>query len=759
MKLLFSYRVVLLCVLASHICVAAGAEEKYHPKFIKLNSVTRANIRRIFAPDSSCTYFLTDKIFARESTQWRRLNLPDARTIELFYPLGRDDFWYTVNTPLHTSMIYHYYHGRTEKLTSPFANEILGLYFTGENLGFLSGWFEMAVYTDGLIKKIPPSPSMREILKTEGPSADRFWCLSGKHELYMHSGNAYSRILPGRIVNDFCLAGPGQGYILCEDAIFGFDRNKFTLLFESPDLKKVKKMAVYNNALLFIGPGGLISMLQGKNYERFDFKGKENLLDILVSGQGEIWITGEKGLLLYSGPRQMHPSEENIPGFTKYKIYKYGGEADDEYGVAIADFNGDGKNDIYSVCIFNPNRLYMNYSKTRESFPSAYNFFDEAMKRHALGIPEIISSGSPSELKLGVAVGDIDNDGDQDIFICSLNGKNKLLINDGNGYFRDVSSESHRACDDLNRSNTAAFADVDGDGDLDLFVTSEKGSNKLYLNDGTGRFTDVTIQAGLATARGGMCSSFADINNDGLPDLCVSSWFGSDKIYLNASSKGKVHFRDITAFSDLARQEPGRSNAVVFADVNNDGFPDLFIARRNSQNKFYLNKGHGIFRDATKEYFPGNVYLSNGAVFADFDLDGFLDLYITNVGENVLFKNAGGKYFTDITDDFGADLSGYCTGCAAGDLDGDGDPDLYVANYTNGSSLLFINNSDPRNSVKIIPEGSRSNRDAIGARIFLYKMTADGRKVIAGSREINGGSGYGSLSAREAIFALPAGAE
>jgi len=759
MKLLHTSRVVLLFLLSLNICLSARAEVKFHPQFIKVNSETRANIRRVFAPDTSCTYFLTDKIFAREGTQWKRLNLPDARTIDLFFPLAKDDFWYTANTPLHTSVMYHYDHGRTEKVTSPFANEIIALCFPGKNLGFISGWFEMAVYAEGVVGRIPPTPSMREIIKTEGTSVDRFWCLSAKHELFQYSGKVYRRMLQNRIVNDFCMEGPGHGFILCEDAVFEYDHGRFSLFFESQELKKVRKLAVYNKTLLFIGSGGFISMLQDKTYQRLDFNGKEELLDILVSGQGEIWITGEKGLLLYSGQRKMHTSEENIPGFTKYKIYKYGGEADDEYGVAIADFNGDGKNDIYSVCIFNPDRLYMNYCKIKETALSTHNFFDEAMKRGALGIPEMSGSVAPSELKLGVAVGDIDNDGDQDIYICSLNGKNKLLLNDGNGYFRDVSSERNRACFDLNRSNTAAFADVDGDGDLDLFVTSEKGSNKLYLNDGTGRFTDVTVKAGLATVRGGMCSSFADINNDGLPDLCVSSWFGSDKIYLNVSSRGKVHFRDITAFSDLARQEPGRSNAVVFADVNNDGLPDLFIARRNSPNKLYINKGHGIFRDATKQYFAGNTYLSNGAVFADFDLDGFLDLYITNVGENILYKNVGGKYFTETTDDFGADLSGYCTGCAAGDLDGDGDPDLYVANYTNGSSLLFINNSDPRNSVKIIPEGCSSNRDAIGAKVFLYKMTADGGKVIAGSREINGGSGYGSLSAREAIFALPAGAK
>ena len=104
---------------------------------------------------------------------------------------------------------------------------------------------------------------------------------------------------------------------------------------------------------------------------------------------------------------------------------------------------------------------------------------------------------------------------------------------------------------------------------------------------------------------------------------------------------------------------------MAFADVNNDGFTDLFIANRNTANKLYLNDGKGIFTDKTADYFQPENLMSNGAVFADFDLDGYQDLYVTNVGENVLYKNMKGIYFTDVTAAFGAELSGYCTGCAS----------------------------------------------------------------------------------------------
>ena len=731
---------------------------KGHPQFIKLNSETKGTIRKVFACDTSCTFFLTEKVFVREKNSWSRVNLNDVKSVNLFFPLSREDYWYTVNTPYHTSVIYHYKNGHTEKLASPFANEIDACCFFKDGAGIFAGWCEMAVYLNGKISRLPSPPSLREVLKVWGVSQHDFWLRTGNGELFHYSQKAYHAVLPGFEVVDFYFTDNDCGYALCRNKVFKISKGKAKMMFSSDELLRAEKLAeIPGKGLVFTGAGGFLAFWSSGKFEKSAQSFPHGLNDICIGANGETWIGGEQGLLLYSGNRSLGSPPENIPGFSRFKIYKYGGEADDEYGVAIADFNGDGKNDIYSVCIFNPDRLYINNTIPGEPFHSGDGFLEEALKRNALGIPEVVGSGSPAELKLGAGAADIDNDGDEDIYICSLNGRNKLLVNNGKGYFRDVSAQDRRACEDMHRSNVSVFADVDGDGNLDMFVTNEKSSNKLFLNDGNGRFRDITVEAGLATSSGGMCASFADVNNDGLPDLCVSSWFSSDRIYLNLSREGKVRFMDITKYSDLARQERGRSNAVVFADINNDGLSDLFIARRNSPNKLYINKGHGIFRDVTDKYLPPETYLSNGAVFADFDLDGFLDLYVTNVGENIYYKNVNGSHFSDVTDDYGADLSGYYTGCAAGDIDGDGDPDLYVANYIGGISTLFVNNSDPRNSAKFILHGTSSNRDAIGSKITLYRISADGRMEIAGSREISGGSGYGSISAKEAIFGLQPG--
>jgi signal transduction histidine kinase len=311
----------------------------------------------------------------------------------------------------------------------------------------------------------------------------------------------------------------------------------------------------------------------------------------------------------------------------------------------------------------------------------------------------------------------------------------------------------------MSRSNAAAFADIDIDGDLDLFVTNEEGSNRLFENNGTGHFKDITSVSGLESTGGGMCASFADVDNDGYPDLCVSFWYPSNKIYINESGKGEIFFRDITHLTDLAVATPAKSNAVVFADVNNDGFTDLFIANRSIANNLYMNDGKGLFIDKTGDFFQPEYLMSNGAVFADFDLDGYQDLYVTNVGENVLYKNMNGTHFNDVTAVYGAELSGYSTGCATGDVDNDGDPDLYVANYVNGNSKLFLNNTEKTSFVKLKLHGVRSNKDAIGAKVWLFKISGDNKHGFpAGYREMNGGNGYGSVSAKEIIFGIEQGA-
>ena len=720
--------------------------------FRKVNSGTRAKIQSVFICRDNSAYFFTDRIYRLENNFWEKIGFLKTDQISCFYPVSAGDFWFTVDEIISTSIIYHYHRGIIEKMNTPFVNHTNMVYAISPAKSIFSGYGEMAVWENDSFRLLPFLPAYYYYNRFYAADVNKFWCSTVNGELFLCRDGVFERKLPDRYVRDFCFSDPDNGFVVTDDGLYQVGKSGILLIHPDVNMQYVNKMHLYKKeTVIMVGDSGLFMTWSGGKISRLDLGCREKLTGIASSDAGEIWICGEDGCLLYQGNRQFPPYIESHNGFVTDKLINFSINLDDEYGVAMADFNGDHKPDIYAVRIFEKNKLYINHIAAPDKLVTNRMFNEETIRLNALGSLNTRSENDPNELKLGVAAADVDNDGDQDLYICYLNTKNRLLLNGGRGYFRNVSVQSNRACENMHRSNAAAFADVDNDRDLDLFVTNEEGSNRLFINDGTGHFADITGSSGLASERGGMCTSFADVNSDGLPDLCVTFWNLPNKLYLNESDGERIHFREVKGPGGISQEPVAKSNGVAFADVNNDGFPDLFIANRNSGNKLYLNDGSGNFTDKTGEYFEPASYMSNGVVFADFDLDGFTDLYLTNVGGNVLYKNQEGRRFTDMTSEFSAELGGYCTGSAAGDVDNDGDPDFYVANYINGNSQLFLNITARKTFVKIKLHGVRSNRDAVGAKVWLYKTKSG---ALAGYREINAGNGYGSTSEKEMIFGV-----
>lgn len=724
--------------------------------FVRLNSGTKENILKIAMFENGSGYFLTDKIYSRRGNDWSKMNLPSFRQITYISALAPDNIWYLADMENNTPILYHKHDSIIENIQLPFGVILSAMYFSPDGTGFFSSFSQVSVYKNRKFSQPILSTTGNGILKIFGYNENMFWILTDNSEFLKYDGKNFIRLLPKKKVIDFQMAKDSTAYLLCENEIIELHGNQSRIILTSEKLREVDRIFISpQRDFWMLGPRCKILSYKNDILNDFSYSGTGSLRDMSFVGRDEIWIAGSDGMLLYKGKMKFPPFVESKPGFLSFRLTNYGVDLDNEYGVALADFNGDGKTDIYSVCISDNNRLFINQLNNK-SDPRAVRFFDEeSYKRNGEGTSDEKTDLHAVELKLGITVADVDNDGDQDIYLCYLNTKNRLLLNDGSGQFRNVSNQPNRACENLKRCTAAAFADIDLDGFLDLFVTSENGSNKLFHNDGTGHFTDITSDAGVSSTKMGSCASFGDINNDGYPELCVTFWNEPNKLYLNESKNGIIKFRDITSSTDIGKSPITKSNGLAFVDVNNDGFNDLFITSRNAENKLYLNDGRGSLRDVTDEYFDKNIYLTNGAVFADFDLDGHKDLYITNVGENVMYKNINGLFFKDVTTEFGADLSGYGTGCAVGDLNNDGNSDLFAGNYIGGSSKVFLNLTENINSVTFKLEGTLSNRDAIGAKIYLYtRKEAESESVLAGFQEISGGSGYASISAKEAIFPL-----
>ncbi|MCB9648765.1 MAG: CRTAC1 family protein [Deltaproteobacteria bacterium] len=293
-----------------------------------------------------------------------------------------------------------------------------------------------------------------------------------------------------------------------------------------------------------------------------------------------------------------------------------------------------------------------------------------------------------------------------------------------------------------------AFADVNGDGVLDLYVTNTHGSNYLYEGngDGTFRVSRFLDQVALDTAISGG-AIFADVDDDGDPDLYVLN-LGPNVLFRNDGDAG---FTDITETSGLG--DPGKGQSAAFADYDNDGDLDLYLVNwwcvecqdmdlwHQATDRLFENRGQGRFRDMTTmlgvEHTDGSGY---AAVWFDYDADGDPDLYVANdkgfdgprdhglpMNRNVLYRNDGpgchGWCFTERAEEAGVDLRMEAMGLAVGDVDGDLDLDLFVTNT--GQPKLLLNRGDTRFEEVAVERGIVDENTSWGTVLFDYDNDGD----------------------------------
>ena len=289
---------------------------------------------------------------------------------------------------------------------------------------------------------------------------------------------------------------------------------------------------------------------------------------------------------------------------------------------------------------------------------------------------------------------DADGDGDLDYFVAFRGRPNRLYRND-QGAFRDVAAEV--GVIDNVETRAAAWGDFDADGDPDLFIgfADPKVPAKVYRNDAKGtRFVDVAAQIGLNL--NGVSRQPAWIDYDGDGDLDLFAAFRDVPNRLLRNDRGK--FVDVTGAAGLG--DPRKTVSAVWWDFDRDGDLDLFTANQEGEANGLYRQQHGRFEDVAvtmgvagtpRPAADGGV----GPSVADFDRDGDFDLFVANYGHSTLYRNDGGAKFTEVSAGRGIDLNGHGVTSGWGDLDNDGLPDLYIANFIAGQPLyrdaLFIN--------------------------------------------------------------------
>jgi hypothetical protein len=365
---------------------------------------------------------------------------------------------------------------------------------------------------------------------------------------------------------------------------------------------------------------------------------------------------------------------------------------------------------------------------------------------------------------------DYNNDGCLDILVMrgawEFPQRKSLLRNNCDGTFTDVTAASGLA-EPATDTQTAVWADIDNDGYLDLFVGNENKPSQLFRNRGDGTFEDISHAAGIdriAFTKGVVA---ADYDNDGYVDFYVSNLNGDNFLYHNNHDK---------TFTEVAKQagvqKPDQSFAAWFFDYDNDGWPDLFVTSYyvsvdesvrtylglppNAETlKLYKNLGNGTFRDVTAEVGLDKVSMPMGANFGDIDNDGFLDMYLgtgnpsyASLVPNMLLHNKEGKFFTDVTASSGTGELHKGHAVAFADIDNDGDEDLLteIGGAVPGDSHAFRLFENPGNSndwISLHLVGAKTNRAAIGARIKVTVQN-EGKPPRSIYRTVGSGGSFGA---------------
>jgi hypothetical protein len=462
-------------------------------------------------------------------------------------------------------------------------------------------------------------------------------------------------------------------------------------------------------------------------------------------------------------------------------------------GVAMFDYDGDGRQDLFFV---NGTTLE-GFPKGREPRPHLYrnragtNFEDVTV---AAGLSDQWGWGQSA------CAGDYDNDGHEDLLVTYY-GQNRLFHNTGRGRFEEVTGPAGLTQSRPRWGTGCAFIDYDRDGLLDLFIANyidldlataptpesglcrfkgvpvacgppglKGGVNLLYHNLGKGRFEDVSEGSGITRANGsyGLGVSTLDFDNDGWTDLYVANDSNPSALYRN---RHDGVFEDVGVKAACAYSQDGKPQAgmgVAIGDFDRNGTMDILKTNfAGDTSTLYANMGDGFCEDHTFDAGLGlnTRWLGWGAGFADFDNDGWLDIFLTNghvypevrrlrteagyEQRKVVYRNVGGR-FEDVTERLGAPATTPKAGrgTAFGDIDNNGTVDV-VVNNVHETPDLFLTTAPPANHWLLLRlVGTRSNRSAIGARVTVRAGT------VVQVQEVRGGGSYISQNDLRVHFGL-----
>lgn len=292
-----------------------------------------------------------------------------------------------------------------------------------------------------------------------------------------------------------------------------------------------------------------------------------------------------------------------------------------------------------------------------------------------------------------VAVGDFNNDGYDDFYLCYAFRKNELYLNLGDGTFEEVAENAGVALADNIESEAAVWGDINNDGWLDLYVGNRAKPDRLFLNMGDETFSEISFAANIIQLGNPKSVNMADINNDGFLDIYISNFMLENVMYLNNGDNTFTYYTlEAGAFDN------GLAMGTIFFDYDKDGDQDLYLVHDGYDANFlYQNDGTGSFTEVGAAAGVNTESFGMGVDVGDINNDGWLDIYIANLGKNILLLNNADGTFTNISESANVEDNGMGWGTNFLDYDNDGLIDIYVANETAFSphpNVLYRNMGD-----------------------------------------------------------------
>lgn len=374
-------------------------------------------------------------------------------------------------------------------------------------------------------------------------------------------------------------------------------------------------------------------------------------------------------------------------------------------GMSFADFNNDGWDDLSFATVNSPLKFYQNNQGSYQEVPAFV-----PLTGHIKAIIWV----------------DYDNDGDKDLFLTRYENTSKLFRNNGNMQFEDISEDAGIPQDFTALTYGASFGDYDRDGWLDLYICNfnrpEPPSNWLLHNNGDGTFTDVSQLSGTHNEfRNSFQSTFLDVNHDLWPDIFViNDKTTQNTLYLNHGEEG---FENVTYSAGFSQWMESMSNSL--SDYDHDGDLDIYITNTMGGNALYRNNGDTTFTDIGAQNGLQFNSVCWGALWCDFDNNGWDDLYVLDANpfqtdRNKFYRNNQGNSFDNFIPQgmFNDLFSSYSN--TMGDMNNDGYPDIAVTNHAPAPAVVWQNLGGLNTYLKVDLQGTISNRDGIGAWVNIY---------------------------------------